>query len=334
MLHTPLCDLFGIRYPILQAPVGGPARPELAAAVASARALGSFAFSHGQPEALRAAIRRVRERTSAPFAVNLLLPWPQEDRVAVCLEERVPVLSLFWGDPTPFVAAAHAVGTRVLHQVGSVEEAERAAAAGVDAVIAQGQEAGGHVRGTIGLVALVPRVVDAISPVPVLAAGGIADGRGIAAALALGAAGVSIGTRFVASAECAAHPAYKDLVVAARETDTVYTDLFDVGWPDAPHRALRNSTYETWEAAGRPPAGRRPGEGEQIATDTATGQPVVRYGDRTPVAEVEGNVEAMALYAGQGCGLIDAVQPAADIVAALVAETEAALHRLAALGPR
>jgi NAD(P)H-dependent flavin oxidoreductase YrpB (nitropropane dioxygenase family) len=175
-------------------------------------------------------------------------------------------------------------------------------------------------------------VVDAVAPRPVLAAGGIADGRGIAAALALGAAGVSIGTRFVASVECGAHPDYKAGIVAARETDTVFSELFDVGWPDAPHRSLRNSTYEAWRAAGCPPPGRRPGEGEAVATHSVTGQPVLRYTDRAPVAELQGNVEAMALYAGQGCGLVDDVRPAGEIVAALVAETEAALARVAAPG--
>jgi nitronate monooxygenase len=332
MLRTPLCDLFGIRYPIFQAPIGGTSRPELAAAVSNAGALGSIAFSHGSQDALRATIRAIRARTEAPFAVNLLLPWPQAERVAVCLEERVPVLSLFWGDPAPFVEAAHAVGTRVLYQAGGVEEAARAAAAGVDAIIAQGQEAGGHVRGTLGLVALVPRVVDAVAPRPVLAAGAIADGRGIAAALALGAAGVSIGTRFVASAESAAHASYKAEVVAARESDTVYTELFDVGWPDAPHRALRNSTYRAWQESGCPPPGRRPGEGEPVGTLRTTGEPIARYADRAPVVEVDGDAEAMALYAGQGCGLITAVEPAAAIVARLVAETETALARLGALG--
>ncbi len=331
MLRTPLCDLLALQHPIVQAPIGGTASPALAAAVSAAGALGSMAVANYPLDRLRQAIRSVRERTDAPFMCNVLLHQPQEERVAVCLEERVPVLGFFWGDPAPYVAAAHAVGTKVLAQVGSAEEAERAAAAGVDAVIAQGMEAGGHVRGTVGLVALIPRVVDAVAPLPVIAAGGIADGRGVAAALALGATGVSVGTRFVASAEANAHPVYKDLVVAARETDTVYSTLFDIGWPDAPHRTLRNSTVRAWEAAGRPAPGARPGEGEIVYTLRSTGEPVRRYDARSPVADAAGTPEAAALYAGQGCGLIREVRPAAEIVAALVAEAEAALARLAAL---
>jgi nitronate monooxygenase len=331
MLHTPLCDLLGLRHPIVQAPIGGTASPALAAAVSAAGALGSMAVANYSLDRLRQAIQAVRAQTTAPFMCNLVLHAPQEERVALCLAERVPVLGFFWGDPSPYVAAAHAVGSKVLAQVGSVEEAERAAAAGVDAVIAQGLEAGGHVRGTIGLVALLPRVVDAVAPLPVIAAGGIADGRGLAAALALGAAGVSVGTRFVASREANAHPVYKELVVAARETDTVYSTLFDRGWPDAPHRTLRNSTVRAWEAAGRPAPGARPGEDEVIYTLASTGEAVRRYDARSPVAEAQGNAEAAALYAGQGCGLVRDIRPAAEIVAALVAEAEAAITRLAAL---
>ncbi|MDP9363762.1 MAG: nitronate monooxygenase, partial [Chloroflexota bacterium] len=184
--------------------------------------------------------------------------------------------------------------------------------AGADAVIAQGTEAGGHGASRATL-PLVPAVVDAVSPTPVLAAGGIADGRGLAAALALGAAGAWIGTRFLLANEAATHARYRDRLLAAAETDTVHTDLFDGGWPDAPLRALRNATYRQWEAAGRPSPGNRPGEGEVIARNEI-GEEVLRYHSGSPLAGATGDIDAMVLYAGQGVGLARRLQPAADIV--------------------
>jgi nitronate monooxygenase len=170
-------------------------------------------------------------------------------------------------------------------------------------------------------------VVDAVGRTPVIAAGGIADGRGVAAALALGAAGVWMGTRFLASEEAAVDDSYKDRVVAASEADTLYSTLFDDGWPDAPHRVLENSTVEDWKAAGRPPSGERPGEGERVAA-LPDGTPVVRYSDVIPLPGMTGDLEALALYAGQSAGLVDAVKPAADIVADLARETLAAIRAL------
>src|SRR6185369_8093738 len=210
------------------------------------------------------AIRGIRALTRAPFGVNLVQAGVQGDEFDECLAQRVPLIVSFWGDPSPYVAPAHARGTMIVAQVGSVAEATIAARAGVDAVIAQGVEAGGHVRGTTALSVLVPEVCRAVHPTPVVAAGGIADGRGLAAALALGAEAVSMGTRFLASEEAAATDAYKARVVAAVAEDTVLSTLFDLGWPDAPHRALRNRTVARWEAAGRPPPGSRPGEGDMV----------------------------------------------------------------------
>lgn len=188
-LHTPLCDLLGIRYPILCAPMGFVTGPELAGAVSQAGGLGLMSFSRNPPALLRDDIRAVRERTDRPFGVNMLLPAAVREHVGVCVEERVPLLSFFWGDPSPFVDAAHDAGLRVIHQVGSITEAKAAAAAGVDVIIAQGVEAGGHVRGEISTLTLVPRVVDAVFPTPVIASGGISDARGLVAVLGAGRAG-------------------------------------------------------------------------------------------------------------------------------------------------
>jgi NAD(P)H-dependent flavin oxidoreductase YrpB (nitropropane dioxygenase family) len=175
---------------------------------------------------------------------------------------------------------------------------------------------------------LVPATVDAVAPVPVLAGGGIADGRGVAAALALGAQGAWIGTRFLLADEAAIHDGYRELLLDAGTSDTVHSSLFDIGWPDAPHRTLRNSTYDAWESAGRPAAGDRPGEGEAVA-QKPDGAPVVRYASQTPSRGIDGDVEAMSTWAGQGVGLARRVQPAAEIVRELVDEAEAVLARLA-----
>ncbi len=253
---------------------------------------------------------------------NLVLPGLNGDELAICLAERVPVIVSFWGDPTPYVAAAHPCGTMVFAQVGSVAEAIAAAKAGVDGVIAQGVEAGGHVRGTTALSVLVPAVRAAVHPTPVIAAGGVADGRGVAAALALGAQAVSMGTRFLASDEAEASNAYKSRIIAAGAEDTVLTSLFDLGWPDAPHRALRNRTVAKWEAAGRPPSGSRPGERDVIGRAPLGGAmlEVPRYSVVPPIAGYEGDLEDAVLYAGESCALVHDVRPAAAIVREVVDE--------------
>ncbi len=315
MLKTPLCDRLGIELPIIAAPMGFVSGPELAAAVSNAGGLGIMSFSGNPAPVLREEIRRLRRLTAKPFGVNLILYFPVEEQVAVCLEERVPVLSLFWGDPAPWVERAHAAGVTVAHQVGSVEAARRAARAGVDLVIAQGVEAGGHVEGRVGTMVLVPRVVDAIAPVPVAAAGGIADARGLVAALALGAQAAVMGTRFLATPEATAHPLYKEKVVAATEEDTVHTLLFGGGWPDAPHRTLRTAFVEEW--LGREARGQEQRPDEPIVGETRMGGmalPVTRFASLPPSAETTGEIASMSLLAGQSAGLVGEVKAAAAIV--------------------
>jgi nitronate monooxygenase len=181
---------------------------------------------------------------------------------------------------------------------------------------AKGWEAGGHAWGTIATLPLVPAVVDAVAPVPVIAAGGIGDARGVAAVLALGAQAAWLGTRFLLAEEAPVHEDYRRRLIAAAETDAHwYADLYDVGWPDAPHRAIRNSTARGWEAAGRPAPGHRPGEGEAIARRGS--EPVVRYSSALPLQGTEGDIEALSLWAGQGVTFAKRVQPAAEIIAEL-----------------
>ncbi len=334
VLQTSLCDLLNIELPIIQAPIGGAATPALAAAVSNAGGLGMLPLTFDEPETVRDLIRQTRQLTARPFGANFILQWPQQERLQACLEEGVPVVSFFWGDPSPYIAAVHAAGSLVMQTVGSAAEARRVRDAGVDILVAQGWEAGGHVWGQVATLPLVPRVVDAVAPAPVVAAGGIADGRGLAAVLALGAAGAWIGTRFLASHEADAHPVYKQKVLQAAETDTVYSRLFDGGWPDAPLRTLRNSTVTNWEASGSPPSGERPGEGEVVATWIDDGSPILRYSSVLPNSMKTGELEALALYAGQSAGMVTRLQSASEIVKELADEAIRSLQRCVQLLPK
>jgi NAD(P)H-dependent flavin oxidoreductase YrpB (nitropropane dioxygenase family) len=327
-MKTVLCERLGIELPIIQAPMGGAVGPALAAAVSNAGGLGMLAPWRATVDLVRRQIGETRALTSRPFGVNLNLEFPQEERLAACLDEGVPVISFFWRDPSPLVPRAKAGGAIVLHTIGSAADAKRAVDCGVDIVVAQGWEAGGHVRGTVATMPLIPTVVDTVSPAPVVAAGGIADGRGLAAALALGAGGAWIGTRFLASHEATIHPRYRDRLLQANENDTVFLEnLFDIHWPNAPHRVLRNQTVEAWEAAGRPPSGNRPGEGEVIATARSNRQ-IVRYQSYTPGTDAEGDIDALSLWAGQSVGLVSKLQSAGDIVREIADEAEVILRRL------
>jgi nitronate monooxygenase len=334
MLTTRICDLFGIEAPIFCAAMGGVALGELAGAVSEAGAFGSLSSAGFGVSGVQHEIAEAKRLTRKPFAVGLLIPLLREGVFEAVLAARVPAIIFFWGDAAPFIPQCKAAGIKTIVQVGSATEAFQAKAAGADAIIAQGLEAGGHVRGTVTTFVLIPAVRDAVGDTPLIAAGGIADGRGLAAAIALGADGAMFGTRFIATRESAAHPIYKRRVTEAREDQTVYTTLFDIGWPDAPHRVLPNRTIAQWERAGRPESGKRPGEGEVIGHSRRGDLeiPLVRYGVHNPSGFVEGDVEGMALYAGQSAGLVNDLLPAAEVVRRIEAEARAAIaNRLAPL---
>ena len=330
-LHTPVCDLLGIDVPLVQAPIGRASCPELAAAVSNAGALGMLGASFLDGAALKATLAETGELTDRPVGVNLILEWDQRDRLAVCLEEGVRLVSYFWSElspGSPYVEEAHAAGALVMLTVGAADEAQRAVDAGVDIVVAQGLDAGGHVWGGVGTMALVPAVVDAVAPTPVIAAGGLGDGRGLAAILALGAQAAWMGTRFVVADEALSHPDYRDRVVAARETDTVWsTGVFDAGW-SAPVRTLDNTTLQRWRETGSAGTGARPGEADIVA-HRADGTSVVRYDYAPPVVGMSGDLEAMANHAGQSAGVVRRRQPAADIVREIGEEAERILLALA-----
>ena len=251
-MRTPVCELLGIEQPIVQAPMS--ATPQLAAAVSNAGALGMLALTWSTPAG--DVVRETAALTDRPFGGNLILASDQHRRLDEALEAGMRIVSLFWGDPAGYVEQVHDANGVVLHTVGSAEEAWRAAASGVDVVVAQGWR-GRRARADSGRDAsLGSRRRGRGGPVPVIAAGGIGDARGVAAVLALGAQAAWLGTRFLLAQEMPIHEEYRRRLMDAAETDAQwYANLYEVGWPDASHRALRNSTAEVWEAAGRPHRG-------------------------------------------------------------------------------
>jgi nitronate monooxygenase len=327
-LRTALTERLGLRYPVIAAPLGRGSTPQFLGALAREGAIGFVALMH-MPEA------EVRQTLSGyvaaagggnRFGVNLTLIIDQTRRLEAALEAGCRVVSLWQGDIARCARRAKDAGATVFWTVGGPAEAARAADLGVDFVVVQGREAGGHLVGEAPLMSLLPAVVDAAGRVPVVAAGGLADGRGLAAALAIGACEVWMGTRFVASAESGNHPGYKRRITEASFDDLVETTLFDGGWADSPHRVIRNSTMARWEAAGSPAPGARPGEGERIGS-FPDGTQMLRYNAATPWDAMDGDWEAAPLYAGTSAALIDKVEPIAAILARLAADAEAALTR-------
>ena len=326
-----LSALLGCRHPILSAGMGGPARSELAAAVSEAGGFGMLGMVRESPELIAAEIAEVRRCTARPFAVNLVPAGTRPEllraELDTVLAAKVPALCFFWDVRADLIAEAKAAGCKVLYQVGLPEDAFAAEAAGADVIIAQGVEAGGHVRGTLPLAVLLGQLAGKLK-VPLVATGGIASGRDVAAALSLGADGVQCGTAFLVATESFAHDYHKQRIVAAKPGDTVHTDLFAINWPpNSPVRVLKNSVVE---AAGGKLWGYHPDKlpREVIAEDS--GQPVYRFDTNSPLRTTTGNLEAMALFAGEGAAQITAIRPAHEILDALMREAAATLTGLAA----
>jgi nitronate monooxygenase len=313
-LRTRLCDLFDIDVPIVNAPMGGGDAPgRLAAAVSNAGGLGLIGGTAvGGEDWVVEQVRAARELTDRPFGVGFISHFPNTaDLVHAALREGVKVIAHSFADPAPFVAPAHDAGALVLCQVRTVEAARRGAEVGVDVVTAQGTEAGGH-TGVMSTLPLVPAVVDAVAPVPVIAAGGIADGRGIAAALMLGAEGVWLGTRFLATYESGVSDAYKQRVIDADGGNTVLSEVFDIPtrmpWPAGVlGRALRTSYTDRWLGH----------EAELRAQVDAAGGPPRRF---DPDTDPEG-----ATWAGEAVTLVTGMQSATDVVRDLAADAERVL---------
>ena len=287
----------------------------LAAAVSNAGALRMVTLTWSADPG--AVVRETAALTTRPFGGNFVLTSDHHRDLDQALEAGLKIISFMWGDPSSYIEAVHAAGGIVLHTVGSAKEARQAVLSGADVIVAQGWEAGGHVWGKVATLPLVPAVVDAVAPVPVIAAGGIGDARGVAAVLALGAQAAWLGTRFLLAEEMPIHEDYRRRLIAAAETDPQwYPNLYDVGWPDSPHRALRNSTARAWDAAGRPADSQRPGAGDVIG-HFASGEGIVRYEPAPPMVGTTGDIEALSMWAGQSVALARKPQSAAEIVTEL-----------------
>jgi NAD(P)H-dependent flavin oxidoreductase YrpB (nitropropane dioxygenase family) len=323
MIQTRVCKLLRVQYPIALGGLGGGhTRPELVAAVSEAGGFGALGCFQLTADQIHDSAVAIRERTKKPFALNFLMFSFKEDCYAAALKEKPAAIALAWPRPEqdlkPYIERAHDVGCKVTLMAGGVPEAERGVAAGADIIIAQGTEAGGHV-GWMATMVLTPMIVDAVAPIPVLAAGGIADGRGLAAALALGADGVLLGTRFLASNESPLHENFKQAIVESNGHDTVLTEIPDIAagivWPGAMSRAKRNRFVERW--AGREWALRQH-QAEVLAQIRA--------------ARKAGEADEAPLSFGQDAGLIKEILPVGEIVRRIATEAEEIMsNRLPAL---
>lgn len=321
-LHTPLCTLLGCRLPLVLAGMGGVARSELVSAVGEAGGFGFLGMVREPVSRIRAEVDAVRRRSARPFGVNLIPaatdPALLRDQIDACIELRVPVVCLFWDVHPEGIERLRDAGIVVVHQVGSVAEADLAQEAGAAALIVQGIEAGGHVRALQPLVELLAEVL-AVAQVPVAAAGGIADGVDVARVLRLGAQAAVIGTALAATRESFAHDYHKQRLVEAHAGDTLLTEIFHINWPPRCRvRVLANSTTR--------------GERGAASGDTRTvigeeeGRPIPLFSTDSPLRSMTGDLEAMALYAGGGVGRVDAVVPAAERIARLAAEAAVQLR--------
>jgi NAD(P)H-dependent flavin oxidoreductase YrpB (nitropropane dioxygenase family) len=312
MIHTSICDLLGVIHPIVLGGMGSATTAPLVAAVSNAGGFGTLGTSAFDAATLESEIAAIQERTDKPFGVNHLLFQIHEDMFNVTLRARPTVAAFAWArrdqNLRNYFVRAHDAGCKVMHMAGDVPEALRAAEAGADVIVAQGTEAGGHV-GWMASLPLVPMMVKAVAPIPVLCAGGIGDGRGLAAALALGAEGVLLGTRFMATPEAPIHPNFKQAIVKSHGHDTVLTEIPDLAsqrvWPGAMSRAQRNQFIERW--AGR---------------EWAIRQNATEIGKQLAAARAAGDVDNASLSFGQDAGLIDSIKSVKDVVLDIVAEAE------------
>lgn len=315
MLRTPLCDLLSIEHPIIQAGMGEFTSAKLVAAVSNAGGFGILGCAYRSVNEISSQLSETRELTSRPFAVNHLLLTLDEEAFALTLKAQPAAISLAGGDPGDFVDRAHDVGILVIHQIHTVRQAEQAAERGVDVIIAQGSEAGGH-GWTVGTMILIPQVVNAVDPVPVVASGSIADGRGLAAAIVLGASGVSLGTRFLASEEAPIEQDWKQMIVDSASEDAVKFDAWnDIMPPLRPGgyetslRALRTEYIDYW----------------QQHADEAKQEAERLHGEMLKAIQ-QGKQHELVPGAGQSAGLVDEILPAGEIVHRIAAEAE---HTLA-----
>ena len=309
-----LLSLLKIRYPIIQAPTGGVVSSAMTAAVANSGALGAIPLSWSSPEVAARQIAAIKAKTEKSFFANFVLNF-YPAALAVALESGARIIQFSWGMPDrQMIEAIRSANALMGIQVTSKASARVALSLGADYLVCQGTEAGGHVHASRPLARALESVLSVANDVPVVASGGIATGDKMRTYMQLGAAGVVMGSRFVATKECAAHDDYKSALVNARSADTVFTTCMNKGWDGATHRILRNSTFEMWESAGCPAVGKRPGESDTVAvygTDTE----VERYSINSPGSSYTGDIEAMAAYAGMSVDDITDIPAISEVIA-------------------
>ena len=320
MLRTEFCEQVGVEHPIVQASIGPWSSVELTAAACNAGALGSYGTVRKPPDVVREDLARLRDMTDRPFAVNHTLRPLSEEAFQIGLDAAPRVVSLATGIQAGLVERAKAAGCLFMQQAGTVEQAERAAELGADVVIAQGGEAGGF-GGQVGTLALVRQVVDAVAPLPVLAAGGICDGPGLAAALVLGAHGVNVGTRFMAAAESTVPDGYKQAILAARSEDTVKVAFADAVFPPEDEGGFGTI----------PRSLRTPYVDRGNADPAAVERDAERWREELMEAVAAGRGYEVAPFGGETAGMVHAVEPVRDIVESMVRDAAEALRRGAAL---
>jgi NAD(P)H-dependent flavin oxidoreductase YrpB (nitropropane dioxygenase family) len=315
-IETRLTKAYGLSVPIVSAGMAFIASADLAIAVSKSGGLGQMSGSGFPVDYLKSQISKIKNAVgSKPYAVNFLPRFTQKEHIEVCISERVPVVVFFWDEvPASYIERLKANKIKVWIQVGSLKEAEKAAAQGADAIIVQGFEAGGHNRSTASALSLLPNIKKAYPNIHLILAGGIADGQGLAAALTLGADAVSVGTRFIASNESNAHPEYKKRIVTAEVHDTVRHNIFGYDFPDATVRGIRNKIVAEYEGKDQPaPYANKNPDDFPIIGQSAMG-PIRRFSGVLPTPETTGDFEQMSLLAGESVGLIKDIKSVAEII--------------------
>ncbi|MBT3701617.1 MAG: nitronate monooxygenase [Alphaproteobacteria bacterium] len=335
-ISTRFSDAYGVKHPFACAGMAFVGMtPDLCIAVCKAGGIGALGVGLMPPDVLRMMIQGIKQAVDGPFNINFITIFTDPAYIDVCVEEQVPIVSFHWGNPpAEMLAKLKAAGIKIWEQVGSVEAAKTAVASGVDVVIAQGSEAGGHNYGSMPLFTLLPEVIDAAGGAMVLASGGIADGRAVAGALGLGADGVWVGTRLVASVEAFAHDDYKARLVAATGTDTTLSGIFGKAMPGFnPMRVLRNKVVAEYE--GREGDAPEDTSGEPVVGHTNLGgeeMDLQRFTNFAPMPPTTGDFDEMPLLSGQGVGQIKAVEPAAQIVERMMADAAGIVSGLKVTG--
>lgn len=309
MIKTAVCDVLGIEHPVVQGGMAWVGTWELVSAVSEAGGLGIIGSGNAPPQWVREQIKQVRERTNKPFGVNVMLLSPfVEEVISVAIEEKVPIVALGGGNPGTYIPRLKKVGVKVMPVISSVALAKRAERLGAEVVVAEGMESGGHI-GDITTMALIPQVISAVK-LPVIAAGGIADGRGLVAALALGAQGIQMGTRFICSTECIAHSSFKEKMLQAHDRATFVTGE-STGHPV---RVLKNKMSRQFL---------------KMEKEGVSKEELERFGEgRLRSGLIEGDLENGSLMAGQIAGLVKAIKPAGEIIGEVLTEAEAIIAGL------